>query len=91
VVATCELCGEALEGDGPAVVQFLDMSEVMSWAWVSFLEDWRGGLTTFIHPVCFAEAKGLPALLELVTRRERINRDGFWKLIQERDDLREGR
>ena len=62
----------------------------MTWAWVPFLEDWRGGPSTFIHPVCFADTKGVPALLELVTPRERINRDGFWKLIQEIEDLRKG-
>ena len=90
MAAKCKICEELLDGEGPAVVELTDDRKAVSWAWVSFLEDWRGGLSIFIHPVCFAETKGISALLELVTRRERIDREGLWKLIQERDDLLKG-
>jgi hypothetical protein len=46
------------------------------------------GSSHFIHPECFAELHGVSALIGVIHRRERIERDGFWKLIDERNQLR---
>jgi hypothetical protein len=84
----CIVCGRPIPQDGPAVVEYRDNREELTWGWVEFVEDWRGGISRFIDPVCFADAHGVAALVELVTKRERINRKGLWTLIEERDELR---
>jgi hypothetical protein len=83
----CTLCREPIDIDGPAVVE-LRSDQESPWGWVEFLEDWRGDGGRFTHPICFAETHGVAKLVELVTKRERINRMGFWKLIDQRDELR---
>jgi hypothetical protein len=89
-VLICQICGKPFaQSDDAAVVQLRDgADDGQRWAWVSFLEDWRGGDSDFVHPTCFADVNGVETLVELVHQREVINRQGFWELIDERDQLR---
>ena len=90
----CTVCGKPFaNADDSAVVEIQERPDE-PWGWVAFLEDWRGsapdgGLSRMIHPECFAELHGASALVGVIHRRERIKRDGVWKLIDERDRLRD--
>jgi hypothetical protein len=56
------------------------------YGWVAFIEDWRGGSATFIHPACFAETGGIASLLDVVHRRDLIERGSVLRVMI--DDLR---
>jgi hypothetical protein len=70
----CPLCGEMQSPDGPGVGSRRDEdvpeSEWESY-WVPFIDDLRGTPGRLVHPECFAEERGLAALVSLVTDHDR--------------------
>jgi hypothetical protein len=70
----CPLCGEMQSPNGPGVGSRRDedvpQSEWESY-WVPFIEDLRGTPGRLVHPECFAEERGLDALVSLVTDHDR--------------------
>lgn len=88
-VLDCIRCGKPVDASGPAVCEYTSReSETLQWGWVEFVEDWRGGTVSLLHPVCFAEAHGVEKLVEVVHRRDEINRGVVPKLMAKIEELR---
>jgi hypothetical protein len=87
-VLDCIVCGQAVDARGPAVCQLRSREGDITWGWVEFVEDWRGGYVDLIHPVCFADSHGVEKLVELVHQRDERNRGLVPKLMMKAQDLR---
>jgi hypothetical protein len=82
---SCTICSAEIARDGSAVLAFGDPEE---YQYVPFLRDLQTKGTRLMHPQCFAAEHGARTLVEVVHAEDRRNRDGFWRLIDERDSLR---
>lgn len=79
---TCPVCGEEQDPSGPGVSSHRDRVSA-EWVslWTPFIEDLRGTPERLVHPRCFADEKGLDALIALVTehdRRMRLELSKYW-------------
>ena len=88
----CAVCGKPFaHPDDPAVVEIPERP-AEAWGWAAFLDDWRGPCRVEAYRIsCIRSVLQnfrISVLIEVIHRRERIDRDGFWKLIGERDQLR---
>jgi hypothetical protein len=72
---TCPLCGEEQDPSGPGVSSHRDRTSA-NWvsSWTPFIEDLRGTPERLVHPRCFADERGLDALIALVTEHDRLMR-----------------
>jgi hypothetical protein len=67
----CQVCRGAVDPADPAVATFGDDQDFM---WVPFVEDLRTSSARLIHPVCFATAHGVEALVAVVHRHDDVTR-----------------
>jgi len=92
----CIVCGKGISIRGPAICQYHAKGVgqalgALTWGWVEFVEDWRGGGVDLMHAVCFAETHGVSALIAAVHRRDELNRGVVPRLMMEIDELRKRR
>jgi hypothetical protein len=82
----CHRCRRTVDGDSAAV----GLADDGSTTWVPFVEDLRTSGYRLVHPACFADARGLEALVDAVHEHDRKVRHETWELINEVERLKSG-
>jgi hypothetical protein len=77
-LADCLICGREIDGVEAAIGEH---EPGLKTTYVPFVEDLRTSGFGLMHLKCFAEQRGIEALVDVVHEHDRRSRDEFWDLI----------
>ena len=78
----CAICGGEIDGEASVVCEYTHEGELRA-TYETFFQDLRTTYAQYFHPVCYARQNGVERLVELVEYRNRINREDFWKTVED--------